>query len=55
MYSISYCVKRDLYSRLAPLREPPQIARAPSQTDKAFILDTFAVEIFFEMTGSDEE
>ncbi len=32
--------KADLYFRLAPLREPPLTARAPSQTDEAFILDT---------------
>ncbi len=29
-------LKRDLYSRLAPLHEPPLTARAPSQTDEAF-------------------
>ncbi len=29
-------VKRDLYSCLAPLCEPPLIAHAPSQMDEAF-------------------
>ncbi len=48
-------LKQDLYSRLAPFREPPLIARAPSQMDEAFILDALAVEIFFETTGGDEE
>ncbi len=43
-------VKRDLYFRL-----PPLTARAPSQTDEAFILDAFAVVLFFETTGGDEE
>ncbi len=41
-----FLLKPGLYSRLAPLT-----ARAPPQTDEAFILDAFAVEIFFEMTG----
>ncbi len=49
------CLKRDLYSRLAPHREPPLIACAPSQTDEAFILDAFTVGIYFETTGGDEE
>ncbi len=48
-------LKRDLYSRLAQLHDPPLIARTPYQTDEAFVLDAFAVEIFFEATGGDEE
>ncbi len=48
-------LKRDLYSRLAQLHDPPLIVHAPYQMDEAFVLDAFAVEIFFEATGGDEE
>ncbi len=48
-------VKGDLYFHLAPLCEPLLTARAPSQTDEAFKLDAFAIVLFFEMTGGDEE
>ncbi len=57
VYKVKYTLtfKQDLYSRLALLHEPLLIAHAPSHTDEAFILDAFAVEIFFEMTGGAEE
>ncbi len=42
-------------SRLAPLHDPRLIACAPFQMDEAFVLDAFAVEIFFEATGGDKE
>ncbi len=48
-------LKRDLYFRLAPLREPLLTARTPSQTNETFILVMFDVVLLFEMTGGNEE